>query len=286
MTGGVAIVGAGQAGAAIGHGLVRAGYSVVAVASRSAASAATLAATLHATPLSPEAAAAAATTVFVTPPDDVISRVVAEIAPCVGPGQEVVHCSGVLGLDVLDPARARGAAVGILHPVTPLVPPDDPATLYAKPMGIETHGSDAWLRLLVQDLGGRAVSLRGVDRTLYHAGAVMSANLVVALSSAAERVLAAGGVKEADAHMIVESLLSATVRNVTRSGAAGALTGPVRRGDATVVRRHRVALAAIDPELAETYRLVSRRILDLMPLGEARAAADAALEVSDGGGAP
>lgn len=274
----VAIIGAGQAGSAIAHGLRRAGHKIAAVASRAGESAASLAAEVDARPASPDECVASADLIFVTTSDDAIGEVVAGIAPGLGPRHAVVHCSGVLGLDVLDPASLAGASVGILHPVTPLVPPEDPATLDGKPMGVESRGDEAWLLEVVADLGGRPVELAGVDRTLYHAGAVMGANLVVAMSATAEAVLVAAGVAEEDARTMVASLLISTARNVAGAGVKAALTGPVRRGDADVIRRHRESLATLDPELAETYRLVSRRILALIDDPRAKDASEAALE--------
>lgn len=278
MTRTVAIIGAGQAGSAIAHGLRRAAYRITAVASRAGESAASLAGEVDGLPASPGECVASADLIFVTTTDDAIEGVVAGVASGLGPRHSVVHCSGVLGLNVLDPASRAGARVGILHPVTPLVPPEDPATLHGKPMGVESRGDEAWLLEIVADLGGRPVSLAGVDRTLYHAGAVMGANLVVAMCAAAERVLVASGVAEEDARVMVASLLTSTARNVAGVGVKAALTGPVRRGDADVVRRHRESLGTVDPELAETYRLVSRRILALMDDPLARDVSGAALE--------
>ena len=45
-----------------------------------------------------------------------------------------------------------------------------------------------------------------------------------------------------------------TLGNVARYGLPRALTGPVRRGDVSVVRRHLEALERARPELVEAYR--------------------------------
>lgn len=292
-----AIIGAGQAGAALGHALRRIGIPVAGVASRSDDSARRLAADLHAATMSPAEALAAAELVIVATPDDVTEGAVRQWASRLGErgtelhGTTVVHTSGVLELAVLTPLGELGARVGVLHPVTPLVPPDDAATLAKKPIGCEISVPDGasatpetgdrsggnWATALASALGGRPVALAGVQRPLYHAAASMSANLVVGMAGAASRAFVAAGADTDDAAALVGSLLQATAANVAEHGPEVALTGPARRGDAQVLASHMQALAAVDPELAETYRLVSRRILDLMPEGDALDRAHAAL---------
>lgn len=275
----VAIIGAGQAGAALGWGLRRAGADIVAVASRSPESAERLARQLGAQAVTSLEALEQATLVLLAMPDNEVAGVVVSLAATAAfrPDHQVLHCSGVLPLDVLAPASMAGASVGVLHPVTPLVPPDDPATLDGKLMGCEAAGDDAWVLQLAEQLGGRPVRLAGVDRTLYHAAAATASNLVVAICGMAENLFREAGIDVDDARALVASLVSATARNIERSGPAGALTGPVRRGDATVIRRHLEALAHLDPMVAETYRLVSLRILDLMGPSASREASAAAL---------
>jgi len=272
------IVGAGQAGAALGHALLRAGIPVAAVASRTHSSAVRLATALQAQACSPVQAASSASLVFVTTPDDVLGAVVEEIAHAGGfrPGQFVLHCSGVLDLAVLAPAERSGARVGVLHPVTPLTPPDQADTLVGKPMGCEAGGEageENWVCVLARTLGGVPVSLAGVDRVLYHAAACMAANLVVAMCASAEDVFLAAGLDAAAAQALVGSLVTSSARNVTRKGPRASLTGPARRGDANVIAQHFAGLQQIDEELAHAYKAVTRRILSLLPEGDAGDAA-------------
>lgn len=274
-----AVIGAGQAGGALARALAEAGIPIVAVASRSEASAGALAGRLEARVASPEEAAAAGDLVLVAVPDDATAGVVAGLARAKAfrPGQQVLHCSGVLGLDVLSPAAAAGARIGVLHPVTPLVAVAGPVSLAGKPLGYDAAGDPAWVRDLAVSLGGRPVPLQGVERTLYHAGAVVASNLLVGLSAAAAAVFEAAGVARADAEALVGSLATAAAANVAAAGAERALTGPVRRGDADVIRAHREALGRLSPDLADAYVAVSRCILDLLPPGTAREASTRAL---------
>lgn len=280
----VSIVGAGQAGSALAHGFRRAGLDVVAVTSRTTASAVALAAAVGAEATDLAAAAEAAELLCICTPDRAVPEVVAALAAsgAVGSGTWCLHTSGALGLDVLESLAGRGVEIGILHPVTPLVPAEAPATLAGKPMGFDAAGDTAWVEALARLLGGRPVSLVGVDRTLYHAACVVSANLVVGLGAAALRVFEAAGVDADSAQDLVRSLLTSTAANVGARGAAAALTGPVRRGDAGTVTRHLDALGEVDPRIRDSYRSVSALLLDLMEPGPERDASATALGVTAG----
>jgi len=278
--GDVAIVGAGQAGSALAHGFRRGGMRVVAVTSRTPESAGALAAAVDATATDLAGIASADGLVCITTPDHAVAEVAAALADlgAAQPGTHFVHTSGALGLDVLEPLAEEGADVGILHPVTPLAQPEDPATLAGKPFGYDSDGEPSWLVDLIEVLGGRAVSLVGVDRALYHAACVTAANLVVGLAAMAERIFTVAGVTAPAAADLAGSLVSTSAGKVAAQGASGALTGPVRRGDAAVVARHLAALGQVDTQLAETYRLVSSHLLGIMEPGPARDRSAAALE--------
>ncbi|MFC1934592.1 NAD(P)-binding domain-containing protein, partial [Chloroflexota bacterium] len=109
-------IGAGTVGTALATRLSDRGYQVVAVSSRSRASAEKLAQAIsgcHAVN-SNQAVANLAELIFVTTPDDTIGPVVSEIQW--HPGKSVVHCSGADSTETLEPARKSGVQVGAFHP--------------------------------------------------------------------------------------------------------------------------------------------------------------------------
>src|SRR5262245_15048637 len=129
----IGFVGAGRAGSALARALAAVGWPVVAVASRTPASATRLAAQLPAARALPDAQAVAdaADLVFLTVPDSVIGAV----AETVGwrPHQAVVHTSGVDSLAPLAAARRAGALIGGLHPLQTFAasPSPDPLAPFA-----------------------------------------------------------------------------------------------------------------------------------------------------------
>jgi predicted short-subunit dehydrogenase-like oxidoreductase (DUF2520 family) len=105
--------------------------------------------------------------------------------------------------------------------------------------------------------------LEAENLALYHAGAVMASNYVVAMADTAQSLLIKAGVPADQALPVLIPLLNSVVQNLAQVGLPGALTGPVERGDVASVERHLGTLAARAPELLELYRLVGRDVLRL-----------------------
>jgi predicted short-subunit dehydrogenase-like oxidoreductase (DUF2520 family) len=191
-----------------------------------------------------------------------------------------VHCSGALGLDVLDPARAAGALRGCFHPLQTF--PErfaDAARLRGITIGLEGDAElDAELRALCRELGATPLSLAGIDRARYHAAAVFASNYVVALHAAAARAFAQAGLTPDAARAALAPLTQATAEAIARLPLTHALTGPIARGDARTVEEHVRALAA-DPALRALYAQLGTALLELpLPLPpERRTALEAVL---------
>lgn len=274
-------IGAGTTGSALACCLAQAGYPVVAVASRTAASAERLAARVDGcrAVADAQAVADAADLVFITTPDDAIAGVAAQV--CWRPGAWVVHTSGAESLDVLQPARRAGAAVGSIHPLQTFA--DYGHAVAAMPgstFALEGEGAllDC-LRKMVAALGGRAVELRPQDKALYHAAAVLVSNYVVTLADMAARLWQRFGEEPDVAAQALLPLLQGTVDNLRRLGLPDALTGPIARGDLGTVERHLEALAAAATDLLPAYRELG---LQALPVAAALRRKRAALGRSGG----
>jgi predicted short-subunit dehydrogenase-like oxidoreductase (DUF2520 family) len=119
----------------------------------------------------------------------------------------------------------------------------------------------AVLRRMAKDLELQVLEVPENRRAAYHAGAVLSAGSAVALMSVAVEALGEAGISEEAALSALLPLLRSSVRGMEARGLVRGLTGPVARGDAGIVAAH---LAALPPEVAEVYRLLSRRALRLV----------------------
>ena len=265
----VAVIGPGRVGGAIGRRLREAGYRIAAVASRSLASARKGARFIGAGRAfgSPARAAEQATLVLLSVPDDRIHAVCERIATGGGfsRAQVVVHFSGLLPSDVLDPARGCGAAVASCHPLQTFATSRDALRLLAgstfalegDPRAMPT------VRAMVRALGGKAVAIPTDAKVPYHAAAVMACNYLVVLLDAALSVYDEAGMGGQGAMRALRPLLDGTLANVERLGGPGALTGPIARGDVGVVRVHLEWLATHRPDLVTLYVELGRSAVAL-----------------------
>jgi len=240
MTRRVALVGPGRAGGAVCLALTRRGDDVVAVAGRAPDAPSTRSVAdrfdAPATPLGE--VGAGADLVVLSPPDLLLADVVRAVAPSIEPGALVVHLSGSSGLGVLGPIAERRvpAAIGALHPLQSLPSIEVGADRLAGSWAAVAGG--AAVTTLATDLGLHPFAVSDEQRARYHAAACVASNHLVALLGQVERLAAAADVPMA----AFEPLVRATVDHVVTLGPAGALTGPVARGDTETIAAHLAAL--------------------------------------------
>lgn len=201
------------------------------------------------------AAAAGVDLLVIATPDDAVGAVAAAVEPV--PSTVVAHCSGAHTLEVLAPHPRRAS----LHPLASLPDVETGAQRLRDRCAFATDG-DPLVEVVVADLGGRAFRVQAQHRARYHAAAAIAANHLVALMGQVERVAAPAGVP-LEAYL---DLARQTLDNVARLGAAGALTGPVARGDRATVARH---VAALDSSERPAYEAMADQAARLLPV-EAR----------------
>jgi predicted short-subunit dehydrogenase-like oxidoreductase (DUF2520 family) len=262
MTG---IVGAGPVGLALGVALSRAGWPVGAVASRDPGRRARFREHVPNVRAFAEAAALVddVELVILAVPDDAVAQLAASIR--LYAGQAIVHTSGLLGAEVLEPAMAAGTQAGAFHPLVAFADLDRAlAALHGATVAIE--GDDdlaAHLAEMAEAIGGVPVRLAPGSKAAYHAAAVLSAGGVVALLDVIREVAAGLGLDEAGALRIYLPLVEQTVANARALGIAAALTGPATRGDAGTVAAHAAALAAGAPDALSVYRALLTRDIEI-----------------------
>ncbi len=226
-----------------------------------------------------------ATLAIIAVPDDRLDSVVAECsaAPHGGdPAPLVVHLCGSRGRNALDPLRVRGCHTAALHPMRSF-PARDPGLtdLAGAACAIECDAADRdRLFRLVRSVGGAPFELGAEHRDLYHAGAALAGNGILAVIDAAERALLGAGVPSSVARGALVALAQGALGNAARDGAASALTGPVVRGDEAVVRRHVEAFARLSLDDVRLYSVVSEalaRLAATRPDGDRSAAVAAYL---------
>jgi len=256
-------IGAGRAGTGLALGFARAGIDVIAVASRSNASAQALAKRVpEARVCAPQEVADRADLVFLTVPDDAIEPVASGIRWRAG--SACVHCSGAADLDTLKKAAADGALTGGFHPLVMFGERRAPASFHGSAIALAgPHALVKRLERLARSLGARPLRLPEGGRALYHAAANFSGAFVIALIQETVAMWKKLGVSERDAIAAALPLLRGTVDNVEKLGAARGLGSAVARGDVGTLRRHLDALARSAPDSLELYRILSLRTIPL-----------------------
>jgi predicted short-subunit dehydrogenase-like oxidoreductase (DUF2520 family) len=226
-----------------------------------------------------------AVVVILAVPDDAISSLAAELddARAIGPGHTVLHLSGLLERTALSPLAATGAALGSYHPLQTIADPATaPERLPGAYAGIE--GDERAVEMgyrLATALGMVPVTVPPEGKAAYHAGATVAANYTTVLFAMAERLAMRAGIPAELAARIYLPLLRGTVANL-ESGAAAALTGPVRRGDVRTIQAHLAALAG--PDAALYARLGGEALRLARAAGLSGEAADRVAEVLRQGG--
>ncbi|MGH8887459.1 MAG: Rossmann-like and DUF2520 domain-containing protein [Egibacteraceae bacterium] len=260
----VAIIGPGRVGTALALALPRPTYEVSAVAGRGQPALDAFTARLPETTVKPLARVAAdADLVLVCVPDDALAEVVRHVATAGGvrDPSRWVHTSGGYGTEVLMPAQLAGAAVAACHPAMTFPDPDRGLQRLAGVSWAVTADSArdlAWARALVADLRGSPVTVPGHVRARYQAGLAMGSNATAAVVTFARDLLLGAGIRDPNAFL--GPLATASAAGAAERGAS-ALTGPVRRGDAGMIRRHLDELRAVSPEAVEPYVALSRLAL-------------------------
>jgi len=185
----VGIVGSGRAGVALGLALSRAGHAVSLHGRRQHELSLPFSYTWGETPPWLNTVEV----ILLAVPDDAVASVAQRLAATgeIGSRHTVLHLSGVLGDDALQPLKEGGAALGSLHPFQTLAAPADAAErLSGAVAGVSgSQGAVTAAAELARSIGLTPVPIAADKKALYHAAAVFASNYLVALEGVAEGLL-------------------------------------------------------------------------------------------------
>jgi predicted short-subunit dehydrogenase-like oxidoreductase (DUF2520 family) len=223
------------------------------------------------TPVCPVAdVASSAELLLLAVPDTELAALVSALAAtsAVRPGTIVAHTSGANGVAVLDQLASQDCIPLAIHPAMTFTGgQEDISRLAATCFGITAADEVGYAiaQSLVLEIGGEPFRVREDARALYHAALAHGGNHIVTVVADALDALRAAlpgdlGLDDPDAiaERVLGPLTRAALENTLQQGQS-ALTGPVARGDAVAVAGHLNALAAVDPYLAEAYRVNALR---------------------------
>jgi predicted short-subunit dehydrogenase-like oxidoreductase (DUF2520 family) len=263
----VGIIGAGAVGTALGAAISRAGWPVTAVASRDAARRDRFRRLVPgaAAFIEPAAVLNVVDLAILAVPDDAILSVVAPLR--LFGGQALVHTSGLLGAEVLEPARGAGSHIGAFHPLISFTADVERSVHDVAGATIAIEGDEALMDLLAglaEDLHAAPVRLPPGSKPAYHAAAVLASGGLVALLDAIVALGAVAGLDERGSLAVYGRLVEQTLANARTVGVAAALTGPITRGDAGTLQAHLDVLQRLAPAVLDLYLSTARRELDIV----------------------
>lgn len=288
----VAIIGAGRLGTALGLALKATGVNIEVIAAKrpSATRRAakefgpkTLAlSALQLSKLSPNQhdRLNRCSLILIVTPDDNIAPVTRQLAAifkskparsrnqtnAIAARRVVLHTSGALASDVLEPLRRAGFAVGSLHPLVSISESRSGAKLLTRAF-FSVEGDPPAIHVgksIVRDLGGESFTIDSRRKALYHAAAVIASPHMTALFDIAVDMLVLCGLSATRARRILLPLVESTVANLTRQDPARALTGTFKRGDVSTVQKHLAALEAAQlPQALAAYIVLGQRSISL-----------------------
>lgn len=257
----VAIIGSGRVGSNLAVSLWNTKkYEICAIIDKRPSAAKRIARRVHCPIFStkPDALPNDASIIVIAIPDDMISDLVQRLLKVnVGILNNcmVVHTSGALSSELLNPLAIKGVGIAAIHPIQSFQEfekaPTDLKNVY---FGIE--GSLNAIKAaenLVLDLGAIPVLITGAAKPFYHLACSIASNFLVTLLSMVFDILGTSGFDRKSIYQMLKPLLMTTLKNVETSSPEKALTGPVSRGDMETVAVHLQALKTKYPDYLESY---------------------------------
>lgn len=203
-------------------------------------------------------------TLFITVPDDAIGTVWEYMKNLDVKNKKICHCSGSISSAAFFDAENKGAYVYSIHPLCAVS--DRYNSWHDLKNAVFTiEGSRQYLtqmQNLFTELGNTVAVIDTADKALYHVGAVMASNLVIALLAMGKDILKQCGFSEETAQKAILPLFKVNMDNIVKYGLTNALTGPIERNDIKTVKRHLENLSK-DFNQAQIYRLLSLKLIQI-----------------------
>ncbi|MBR1713261.1 MAG: DUF2520 domain-containing protein [Alloprevotella sp.] len=249
----VALVGAGNVAAHLAPALVAAGFSVVAVWSRTKPHAQSVAAKVGGKACSGQLRSIPAAAIYIIcVRDDAIPAVAAELCP-LHPGALFLHTAGSVPMDVL--GQAGASRFGVLYPLQTFSA-ERALSFRNVPLFVEgcDVGTQREVRRMAAALSRRVRLLDSRSRRHVHLAAVFACNFVNHCYALAAEEMAEGGLP----FRCLMPLIGETARKARAGHPATLQTGPAVRGDTHVLERQAAMLR--QSETRAVYEAMSSSI--------------------------
>jgi predicted short-subunit dehydrogenase-like oxidoreductase (DUF2520 family) len=174
--------------------------------------------------------------------------------------------SGALTSDELADLGKFGAYIGSLHPIQTFAGTINDSKIFEGIYYGFEGSCEAYTaaEYIVDILNGSIFSIDKGNKPIYHACACIISNYMVTLSYTVEKLLKIMSVENAISINAFMPLLKGTVDNIEKFGSIKSLTGPISRGDLSIIKGHMEALDEKSGYLErELYRVMGAATADL-----------------------
>lgn len=213
------------------------------------------------------------TMVWITASDDALQLLADQIAQLDIPQQieAFVHTSGVYSTKVLQPISDKGFRTYSAHPLMAFadskesVEQLDSAYFAIETSAEEQSESDNCLTNLFEKTGNRTLQIDSNKKELYHCAASVLSNYMVTLLNIAYEMFAETGMSKSEIKNATAPLLVSTLNNINQhEHMSDALTGAIKRGDATTVAKHLEALEQYMPDKKAVYTELGKATMAML----------------------
>ncbi|KGP63760.1 hypothetical protein EP47_05930 [Legionella norrlandica] len=206
---------------------------------------------------------------WITCKDDSIANIVSILSKehLLKKGSLVIHCSGALNSDILEPLKKQGCYIASLHPLKAFSANLINANAFAGVTCVMEGDPEAcsWLREIFTQLKASAITIQPEAKAIYHAAATIASNYLVTLASYSEELFLQAGITPQQSKSMICHLMQSNIINLNETNSIKkALTGPLVRGDTNTIALHLEAINNYDiNKLYKTLALATLPLSDL-----------------------
>ena len=213
--------------------------------------------------------------VWITVTDDALEAVANEIAT-MDIHQNIkafIHTSGVHSSKILSSIHKKGFATYSLHPLMAFGTVNESVDqLLNAYFSLESVANSSFednnkslLDNLLSTIGNKTLTINTDKKELYHCAASVLSNYLVTLLNVAYEMFEEAGMSKSEIKKATAPLLRSTLMNVEAHKNMGdALTGPIKRGDKTTIKKHLEALVNYMPSKTVLYRELGKETMKML----------------------
>jgi len=211
-----------------------------------------------------------AAVVFITVRDDHISDMTGTLSKTKisWKNKLVLHCSGTLSSQVLNPLQEKGAGTASFHPIYSFsLDPRENRLLNEVWFNIE--GEPEVLNRIEEIFAFKKekfIRIKADQKQALHLACVFYSNFYIVLAKMSHDLVKEFPISEKEVFRIFRPLLQSSIEQVLQHGPSAALTGPITRADQKTISAHLDYLRDHHPDLLPVYVTFSQELISISNL--------------------